>query len=53
VDITNIVSGIPENILPWERINNAKIYNEFDVFVTVHLRYNDINNQLDATVTIY
>jgi len=23
------------------------------MFVTVHLRYNDINNQVDATITIY
>jgi len=25
----------------------------FDVCVTVHLRYNNINNQLDATLEIY
>jgi len=25
----------------------------FDVCATVHLRYKDINNQLDATITIY
>jgi len=26
---------------------------EFDVSVTVRLRYNDTNNQLDATITFY
>jgi len=26
---------------------------KFDVCVTVHLWYNSINNQLDATITIY
>ena len=25
----------------------------FDVSVTVHLRYNNTTNQLDATVTVY
>ena len=25
----------------------------FDVCVTVHLSYNSVNNQLDATMTIY
>jgi len=36
--------------------NNAKqktSFYRFDVCVTVHLRYNSINNQVDATITIY
>jgi len=34
-------------------LENCCLAFEFDVYVTVHLRYNDINNQLDATTTIY
>ena len=42
------------------RMNGCLILNgyrncafKFDVCVTVHLCYNSVNNQLDATITIY
>jgi len=34
-------------------LSNERRIATFDVSVTVHHRYNEINNQLDATITVY